>query len=236
MRPQGRRRCPTRSAPVPSLALAAAMALGGAAPLAGQQPSRIGTERPAAETLRQQLAAAFDGERLDALLTELARADSAGLPTRPLAHKALEGKSKGAPDARILQAVVAMRERLVVAADVLGPDRPEDVLVAAAGALYVGMDPQALGTIGARTRGDALGMALVVVGDLVRRGVDIAAAGRAVLALGAAGATADALNEFRRRVDRDISTGLTPDRATEVRMRGILTRLGGPGGVRESRP
>jgi hypothetical protein len=184
---------------------------------------------------REQLAKAFHGGLLDALLAEIRTADSTGLPTRPLALKALEGRSKGADDARILEAVGALRERLAVAADVLGPDRPEDVLVAAAGALYVGVGPGTLGEMSESTRGNALGMALVVVGDLVRRGVAVTVASRAVLTLGAAGATPETLSEFRRRVDEDIGTGLTPERATEVRMRGILSRIGGPGGDPEVR-
>jgi hypothetical protein len=141
--------------------------------------------------------------------------------------KALEGRSKGASDEQILHAVVGLRERLEVAAAVLGNRRGEDVLLAAAGALHAGVSHSALETMAARTREDALDMALVVIGDLIRRGVPVPTATHAVLSLGQAGVDARTFGEFRRRVDDDIRAGLTPARATEVRLRGVLTRGGG---------
>lgn len=170
----------------------------------------------------------FSGPTLAALQAELRAAESAHLPSRPLVLKALEGRSKGAPDARIVDAVAGLRVRLQRAADALGA-RDEDVLVAAAGALYVGVDETMLRKLTASTREDALGMAFVVVGDLVRRGVPVSEASQAVTSLASAGARAEALDAFRRQVNADIATGLAPSRAAEVRMRGLLITLGGPG-------
>jgi hypothetical protein len=171
-------------------------------------------------------------ETIAALRTELARAREAGLPTRPLVLKALEGRSKGATDDQIVHAVEGLRERLVTAGEALGTGRREDVLVAAAGALYVGADTGTLRAMAHAADGDALAMALVVLGDLVRRGVPVEAAGTAVLSLAEAAASADVLREFRRSVDDDIRTGLAPTRATEVRLQGTLLKVRGrgPGG------
>jgi hypothetical protein len=166
-----------------------------------------------------------------ALNAELQRAEAAHLPGRSLVLKALEGRSKGASDDQILEAVVALRERLEVAAAVFGVDRGEDVLVAAAGALHAGVTRDALTTMATGTRADALDMALVVVGDLIRRGVPVATATRAVLSLGQAGVDARTFGEFRRSVDDDIRAGLAPARSAELRVRGVLAR-GGPGGPR----
>lgn len=170
----------------------------------------------------------FSGATLAALQTELRAAKSAGLPSRPLVLKALEGRSKGASDARIVEAVAGLRVRLQRAAAALGT-RDEEVLLAAAAALYVGMDEAMLKKLTASTRDDALGMAFVVVGDLVRRGVPVSKASQAVTSLASAGARTEALDAFRRQVNADIATGLAPSRATEVRMRGLLMTLGRPG-------
>lgn len=185
--------------------------------------------RPAAGQAVDRLETEFSGETLAALRAELRTAGSRGLPSRPLVLKALEGRSKGAADPQIIGAVTALRDRLARAAAILGP-RDEDVLVAAAAALYVGVDESMLRELTVGTRQDALGMAFVVVGDLVRRGVPVPEASRAVISLGTAGAPAAALDEFRRQVNADIATGLAPARATEVRVRGVLMTIDpGPG-------
>lgn len=190
--------------------------------LAGPSPG------PAAGQSADGLGAEFTGETLAALEAEIRAAEGEGLPPRPLVLKALEGRSKGAGDDQILAAVAALRGRLVRAAAILGA-RDEDVLVAASAALYVGVDDSTLRQLTASTREDALGMAFVVVGDLIRRGVPPPDASQAVVSLAAAGARAQTFDEFRRQVNADIATGLAPAQATEVRMRGVLMTMGGPG-------
>jgi hypothetical protein len=178
---------------------------------------------------RETWPAGLRGDVTAALQSELRRAESAGLPGRALILKALEGRSKGATDEQILKAVVALHERLAVAAEIFGTDHGEDVLLAAAAAMHAGVGRNALRTLSTTTRQDALDMALVVVGDLIRRGVPTETATQAVLSLGEAGVDALVLNEVRRSVDDDIRTGLTPAHATEVRLRGVLMRGGGSG-------
>lgn len=183
---------------------------------------------PALGQAVEAIAAEFTGETLAALEAEFRAAEEAGLPARPLMLKALEGRSKGAADGQILAAVSALRSRLDRAAAILG-GRDEDVLVAASAALYAGVEEGTLRELAASTRLGDLGMAFVVVGDLIRRGVPPPDASRAVVSLAAAGAGADTFDEFRRQVNADIATGLAPAQAAEVRMRGVLMNMGGPG-------
>lgn len=171
----------------------------------------------------------LSAEAYAALDKELERARDDRLPERWLVLKALEGRSKGASDDQIVEAVQALRERLEIAARILGHDRREDVLVAAAGALNVGVTRDLLQALAEETREDALDMALVVLGDLVQRGVAVPTATATVLALGQHGLDARAFGDFRRSVDDDIRAGLAPSRAAEVRLRGVL-RSGGGGG------
>jgi hypothetical protein len=166
------------------------------------------------------------------LRAQIDSAREAGLPTQPLVLKALEGLSKAATHDQILAAVKALRERLRIAASVFGTDQSEQVLEAAAAAVYAGIDVATLREMALGTRPDAIGMALVVLGDLVRRGVPESDAKHAVISLGAAGADARALSDFRRSVDDDIRTGLAPGRAAELRLRGVLARVGRSGGSR----
>lgn len=173
----------------------------------------------------------LDAKTAAALQTEIQDAADAALPTRPLLLKVLEGRSKGATDEQILGAVRSLRERLGTAAELLGRERGDDVLVAAAGALYAGADRDLLHAMAEKTHTDALGMALVVLGDLIRRGVPTGTAGDAILSLGAAGANARDLRDFRESINGDIREGLAPTRATEVRLRGALMKVGGVGGM-----
>jgi hypothetical protein len=183
---------------------------------------------PAVGQAVEGLAVEFTGETLVALQAELQAAEDAGLPARPLVLKALEGRSKGAADGQILAAVAGLRARLGRATAILGA-RDEDVLVAASAALYVGVEEGTLRELTANTREGALGMAFVVVGDLIRRGVPAPDASQAVVSLAAAGARAETFDEFRRQVNADIATGLAPAQAAEVRTRGVLMNMGGPG-------
>lgn len=172
-----------------------------------------------------------DGGTLLALWHEIAEAREAGLPVEPLVQKALEGWSKGAPDSLVVGAVQSLRHRLATASDILGAGTTEAELVAAGGALYLGVERDDLARLVAGTTREARPMALVVLGDLVKRGVDIVLASEVLLSLGKVGADAAALEGFRNQVELDIRTGVAPGRAAEVRSRGIVVSLRGGGGA-----
>jgi hypothetical protein len=129
-------------------------------------------------------------ELVVALRAQIERARSAQPPANALILKVYESRSKGASDQQILQAVIGLRERLEEVAAVLGNTRGNDVLLAAAGALQAGVSRDMLRQLAEKTNGDRLDIALVVVGDLIRRGVPMTTATSAVLSMGAAGVDA----------------------------------------------
>lgn len=183
-------------------------------PLAGQQVS---------------LEYRFSGETLNQLNQQVEAAEAAGLPTDPLVQKALEGWSKGASDAQVVAAVRALRGRLTIAVSVLGSDAEGAAVVAAAAALYLGMDSTSLSLVAGQVAPSTLPIALIVIGDLVKRGVPPAKAEEAILSLARIGADISTLRRFRQQVETDIRTGAIPGTATDLRYRGIVSSLRGGG-------
>jgi hypothetical protein len=156
-------------------------------------------------------------------LVDSARA--AGLPTVPLVDKALEGATKGAADARILAAVRGLAQRLGAARDALGTGASDAELVAAAGALYQGVSTKALSQLRAARARSSLALPLVVLADLIARGVPSATATAAVLDLARSDAGDAAFMALRRDVENDIANGAPPAIAAATRARGSLYGL-----------
>jgi hypothetical protein len=180
-----------------------AVALLIAVPAAGAQDAR----------LRDRLDAATAG-RVGAIVDS---ARLAGLPTRPLVSKALEGASKGAPGPRIVAAASRLAGELRVARDVLGAvSEPE--LDAAASALILGVRRTDLAAVRGARAGERLTVPLAVLADLVAYGVPSEAATQAVVRLASGTAEDEALLEFRRDVERDIALGAPPAAAAAVRL------------------
>lgn len=185
---------------------------------------------PGVEAQDRRLEEAFSGSTLAALSAQLDSAEEAGLPREPLVQKALEGRSKGADADLILAAVSSLRNRLQTARTLLGGHADDASMVAAAAALQLGAERQSLSRVVSEARPEAVPMALVVLGDLVKRGVPLAQASDAVLSIGRGGADASAFARYRQLVEEDIQTGVAPSTAAEVRMRGALLRLRSGGG------
>jgi hypothetical protein len=180
-------------------------------------------------SLAPRAAAAQDpiaGARLDAAshaaisrLLDSARAD--GLPVDPLVSKTLEGSTKGAPPARIVAVVRTVYRALGDARAALGAGATETELVAAAAALQAGVQPPALAEL-RRTRGRrSVASPLVVLADLVARGVPPVAATDAVLRLARGGALDADYALLRRDVERDIAAGASPAAAAAMRASGF---------------
>ena len=144
---------------------------------------------------------------------------AAGLPTTPLEWKVSEGVTKGADGARIVGAVQRSADGLRRAREALGAEVSTPELIAGAGALQVGASPDAL----RRLRGDRherpLTLRLVVLSDLVSRGVPVGDATAAVLRLSSSGASDDDFSALRRDVLRDVQGGVAPARALAARAR-----------------
>jgi len=131
----------------------------------------------------------FDATRFDSLTAITLRglfedAAEMGLPVRPLVNRALEGSARRASSERILRVVREFAAALHEARQVLGPGSTEGELDAAATALRAGVDERTVGAIREiRPAGTAV-TALVVVTDLVQRGVPTPQAREALTAIG----------------------------------------------------
>lgn len=148
----------------------------------------------------------------------------AGLPTWPLESKALEGISKRVDGRRIVAAVRLVFRSLRDARSALGPGATADELTAAAGALRVGITPVELGHL-VRTRHEKqLTVPLVVLADLVTRGVPRDTASQTIFQLWQRGAADDDFLGLWRGVERDIVSGTDPGVALLNRAREIPSR------------
>lgn len=174
-----------------------------------QSPDRLVRLEPA---VRYSLEVLIDSARL------------AGLPTAPLHSKALEGISKRADDRKILFEVRKVFRSLRDARAVLGPKVSPDELNAAAGALRVGITQTELAHL-ARSRHDKiLTVPLVVLTDLVSRGVPHDTASVTIFQLFQRGAADDDFLGLWRGVERDIVSGTDPGEALLNRAREVPSR------------
>ena len=151
------------------------------------------------------------------------------IPTRPIESKALEGLSKNAPSRLIVTAARREFHALRDARAVLGPNATVDELTAAAGALKVGITPKELGQLASSQQGKLLTVPLVVLVDLISRGVPRDTASVTIYQLWQKGAADDDFLGLWRGVERDIVSGADPGAALLNRAREIPTR--GPSGA-----
>ena len=148
-----------------------------------------------------------------------------GLPTGPIESKALEGLAKNKPGRMILTAARNVFRSLRDARAVLGPKATKDELTAAASALNVGITQAELAQLGRSQQGKQLTVPLVVLVDLISRGVPRDTASQTIFQLWQRGAADDDFLGLWRGVERDIVSGADPgaallNRAREVPPRG----------------
>jgi hypothetical protein len=173
-----------------------------------------------------RIAARFTGEhraRLEAILDSARAAD---IPTEPLVQRALEGASRRLPPERVVTAVSGLAGRLRTARGALGARAGEADLLAAASALHAGIEPAMLQRF-ARSRGDAgVALPLIVLVDIVERGVPQDTAERVILSL-ADPRVADAdFQALRQSILQDIGSGAPAGVAAAARARGLLVTHG----------
>lgn len=149
---------------------------------------------------------------------------AAGLPTTPLEWKVAEGLTKGADGARIVAAVQRSADGLRRAREALGQGAGTPELIAGASALQVGATPAMLRALQSAQPGQPVTLRLVVLSDLVSRGVPLDDASGALLRLARSGASDAELSELRRSILRDVQAGVPPARALSARAR----ELSGP--------
>jgi hypothetical protein len=168
---------------------------------------------------------------VDSVLSE---AGAHGLPTAPIVSTALEGATRSLPGPRIAEAVRAKGHALDLARQTLGPDASTDALVAGASALLAGASPSALDSLAHAQRSESLVVPLIVLCDLLSRGVPRSQAEFAVVRTTVTGHPNAALLLMRDRIVDDLGRGRPPVQATQNRMRELLgpkpTTSRAPGG------
>ena len=191
------------------LAAAIACAIAMAGERAGAQDARLAAQlSPATQA------------RVSAVIE---RARAASLPVEPLVDKALEGARKRAPDARIIEAVTSLAARLDSSRAALGAASTEAELVAAAAALQAGVGSDVLSRLRHERAGRSLAVPLVVLGDLVTRGVPHDTASALILLVAHEGLGDETLLAIQRDVQRDVRDGAHPATAAAIRARGAVS-------------
>jgi hypothetical protein len=160
-----------------------------------------------------------------AVAVMLDSARQAGLPTAPIESKVFEGLSKKVHSRRILAAARNVYESLRLARAALGKDASTDELTAGAGALRVGVTTAELANLARGQREKLLTVPLVVLADLVTRGVPRDTASQTIFQLWQRGAGDDDFYGLWRGVERDIVSGTAPGVALLARAREIPSRV-----------
>ena len=154
----------------------------------------------------------FDAARFDTLTANALRllfdeAAAKGLPTAPLINRALEGAARRVNGARILSVVRAHAVALAEAKGALGDISTVAELDAGADAIRAGIDLKTLSSVrGTRHAGTAV-TALVVLTDVVNRGVPTPTARDAVTALARLPQSDDALLGLQSTVAKNALRG-----------------------------
>lgn len=171
-----------------------------------------------------RLRARLAPELADRVLVVVRTAAEQGLPTRGLVARALEGESRHAGDAAILDAVNRQASALAAARHGLGTAARDAEIEAGAGALLGGVPEDSLASLRRARPTGSLVIPLVVLADLVARGVPTAQASGTVLAAARAGAGDPELLRMRERVNQRITKGEPPPGATREGLRELLLR------------
>lgn len=154
----------------------------------------------------------FDAARFDTLTANALRlllddAAAKGLPTAPLINRALEGAARRVGGARILSVVRAHAVALADAKVALGEGSTVAELDAGATALRAGIDAKTLAMVrSTRPAGSAV-TALVVITDVVKRGVPTSTAREAVTTIARIPRSDDALLGLQATVAKSAQRG-----------------------------
>jgi len=168
-----------------------------------------------------RLRGALDQETLAKVTHFVDSARVESLPVDPLIGIALGGAQKHAAGARITKAVQDYLGALRAARAALGPDATPSELTSGAGALLSGVSSDVLRQLRATNPKRSLTVPLVVLADLIARGVPKDTAARAIAAAARANARDDDYSALRRFVEQDIIAGASPAAAAMLRVRNI---------------
>ena len=195
-----------------TLLIVAQIAVVGAVPVGDttQAPSVRSPSTVTAPANRSPVA--FDAGRFDSLTATALRglfddAHELGLPVRPLVNRALEGAARRIPSERIVRVVREHAAALHQAKRALGERSHEDELEAAAIALRAGLDERAVELMRTSRGRESVVVPLVVLTDLVRRGVPIPNAQDAVAILARTPRSDDVLLGLQATVAKNAQRG-----------------------------
>lgn len=146
-------------------------------------------------------------------------ARTGGLPARPLLSKAYEGVSKRASARNIVTAVRSLYQNMKIARGALGTSISEDEFSAAATVLQAGVPVSTLTKFRGDHGGKPLLRALIVLGDLITRGVPREEASSAIVKLWQDGAGDADFYGLWKGVEQDILSGQAPGAALQQRAR-----------------
>ena len=190
--------------------------------------AEVGALPQAPTTVDTQPPVRFDVARFDtltafALQHLLDSAAAKGIPTGPLINRALEGAGRRVNGKLILQVVRAHAVALGQARDVLGPTASLDELEAGARALRAGIDIGTLDAIRASRPPGAAVIPLVVLTDIVERGVPQKDARNAVTTIARIPQSDDALKGLQSTVAKNAGRG--PGMAVDALNRYLRTTV-----------
>ncbi|MEW5915390.1 MAG: hypothetical protein AB1762_03250 [Gemmatimonadota bacterium] len=184
---------------------------------------------PATAQQRQELSPRLREATRAAIVALADSLGAAGLPASAVYDKAAEGVLKGADDAQILGVVRGLAKRLRESRALLGVDAPHDALLAASSALYAGVPAaairRAVGAGRGRPNAPSVALTLTVLGTLVSQRVPVQVAAASIEMLLQRGARDVDLQEFQRRVERDIVGGGAPEDVTTLRAQSVLRTI-----------
>jgi len=142
-----------------------------------------------------------------------------GIPTRPLLSKTYLGISRGAKSRDIVKVVRAFFNASKDVYPALGSSLSEDEFSAAATALYTGVPASAVSQFRSDRAGKPLLRVLVVLGDLITRGVPRDEASSTMVRLWQDGAGDSDFQGLWKGVEQDILSGQNPGIALQQRAR-----------------
>lgn len=172
------------------------------------------------------VAADLDSATVAAVNAVIVRARARGIPVEPLVAKAREGRLKRANGALIRSAVAKLADRLDSARVALGVSSTEEELVAGAEALAQGADMASLRAVRAASA-KPVAAPIGTLAQLVASGVTPQRAVEMIVSLLRKNAAPSTVTALGNLVERDVATGLRPDDAASIRLRGIEGSLGG---------
>lgn len=153
-------------------------------------------------------------------------AHAAGIPEHPLLSRAFEGIAKRADQRRVVAAVRQLYGAMKQARSALGDQLSESEWTAAASVLQAGVPVQTLARFRSERPGKPLARALVVLADLITRGVPVDMASSTMVQLWQRGAGDADFVGLWRDVEQDILSGTNPGTALQQRARDFPDRSG----------